>query len=581
MKVDDYIGVVGGGRLPGEATIARRIGEKLVERELLDAEKVEQAQHRARWLKEPFDRLLIRDSLAEESVVQELLSEVTGIPVVSMARVELEEQAVHVVSVRVIASYRVVPVRLYGGAITLATDSVAELAREEELRVVLGHSIRWVLCRSHEITECIKHYYGVGIHALAGFDVGGQQGTGRGGAEHESRDITAFVNAIIGDAVASEATDIHFEPGENGLRLRYRIDGVMAYVPLPQGAEGFSRAIVSSIKVMAQLNIAEKRLPQDGRFAFDVNGHALDIRVSVLPAEHGEAANMRILNRESSFINLEHLGYSPKQLETIEDLITTPHGIILFTGATGSGKTTSLYASLSRINTDERKIITIEDPVEYRMPGVTQLQVNRDIDFTFASGLRSVLRHDPDVVLIGEIRDEETARIATSAAMTGHLVFSTLHTNDSASAATRLIEMGVPPYLVASSVEGIIAQQLVRRVCPSCRETVSVERPLIEQMVRSIGEKVREAAIYRGTGCPDCRFTGYHGRIGLFEMIVMNDKLRGLIVERAPSGRLMECVVESGLLTLRQCGWLRVLAGETSIDEVLRVTAGPGRHWRG
>ena len=280
-------------------------------------------------------------------------------------------------------------------------------------------------------------------------------------------------------------------------------------------------------------------------------------------------------------LELGQLGYSSEQLEAIEDLITSPHGIVLYTGATGSGKTTSLYASLSKINTDERKIITIEDPVEYRMPGVTQLQVNTDIDFTFASGLRSVLRHDPDVVLIGEIRDEETARIATSAAMTGHLVFSTLHTNDSASAATRQIEMGVPPYLVASSVEGIIAQQLVRRVCSSCRETVSVERPLIEQMVRSIGEKVRDADIYRGTGCPDCRFTGYHGRIGLFEMIVMTDKLRGLIVERAPSGRLMECAVESGLLTLRQCGWVRVLAGETSIDEVLRVTAGPGRHWRG
>jgi len=582
MKVDDYIGVVGGGRLPGETTIARRIGEKLVEGNVLDAEKVEQAQHRARWLKEPFDRLLIRDRLVEEALVLELLSDVTGIPVVSMARVELEEQAVEIVSVRVIASYRVVPVRLYGGAITLATDSVAELAREEELRVVLGHSIRWVLCRSHEITECIKHYYGVGIQALAGLEAGGQPGSaGRSGGEHESRDITAFVSAIIEDAVASEATDIHFEPCEKGLRLRYRIDGVMASVPLPQGAEGFARAIVSSIKVMAQLNIAEKRLPQDGRFAFEVDGRNLDVRVSVLPAEHGEAANMRILNRESSFLELGQLGYSSEQLEAIEDLITSPHGIVLYTGATGSGKTTSLYASLSKINTDERKIITIEDPVEYRMPGVTQLQVNTDIDFTFASGLRSVLRHDPDVVLIGEIRDEETARIATSAAMTGHLVFSTLHTNDSASAATRLIEMGVPPYLVASSVEGIIAQQLVRRVCSSCRETVSVERPLIEQMVRSIGEKVRDADIYRGTGCPDCRFTGYHGRIGLFEMIVMTDKLRGLIVERAPSGRLMECAVESGLLTLRQCGWVRVLAGETSIDEVLRVTAGPGRHWRG
>ncbi len=318
---------------------------------MLDAEKVEQAEHRARWLKEPFDRLLVRDGLVGEEQVLELLSEATGIPMVSMSRVELAEEAVKVVSVRVIASYRVVPVRLYGGAVTLATDSVAELAREEELRVVLGHSIRWVLCRSHEITESIKHYYGVGIQAMAGMEPAGQPGGTRGGSDHESRDITAFVNAVIEDAVGSEATDIHFEPSENGLRLRYRIDGVMSSVPLPRGAERFGRAIVSSIKVMAQLNIAEKRLPQDGRFAFKVDGRELDIRVSVLPSEHGEAANMRILNRESSFLKLDQLGYSPEQLETIEDLITSPHGIVLYTGATGSGKTTSLYESLALINT--------------------------------------------------------------------------------------------------------------------------------------------------------------------------------------------------------------------------------------
>lgn len=580
MSVDKLIGAVGGGRLPGEATMARRIGAKLVAANRLDAERVERAQHRARWLKEPFDRLLTRDALVDEVTVLDLLSEVTGIPVVSLTHVEPEAAAVEAVSMRVIASYRVVPVRLYGGTITLATDSVAELEREEELRVVLGHSIRWVLSRAHEISECIKHYYGVGIQALSGIDANGQTVASRGGAESDNRDITAFVNAVLHDAVASEATDIHFEPGENGLRLRYRIDGVMSSVPLPAGGDRYARAIVSSIKVMAQLNIAEKRIPQDGRFGFDVDGQALDIRVSILPSAYGEAANLRILNRESSFLRLDELGYDPPQLEALEDMVTSPHGIILFTGATGSGKTTSLYASLARINTDERKIITIEDPIEYRMAGVTQLQVNTDIDFTFASGLRSVLRHDPDVVLIGEIRDEETARIATSAALTGHLVFSTLHTNDSASAATRLIEMGVPPYLVASSVEGIIAQQLVRRVCRSCREAVAVDQPLIEQMVISVGEQARTAAVYRGTGCPDCRFTGYHGRSGLFEMILMDDQLRRLIVERAPSGQIMTHAVEAGLVTLRQCGWMRVLAGETSIDEVLRVTAGPGRHGR-
>jgi len=578
VTTHEYMGAVGGGRLPGEAAITRQMGEHLVARELLTAEQVEQAQHRARWLKEPFDRLLIRDGLAEESLVLELLSEIAGIPVVSMARVEINTTTTEIASVRVISSYRVVPVRLYGGAVTLATDSLAELEREEELRLVLGHSIRWVLCRSQEISECIKHYYGVGIQALAGPEVSGSRSV-RGGTEREPHDISAFVDAIIRDAVASEATDVHFEPSETDMRLRYRIDGVMTSVPLPQGVGTYSRAIVSSIKVMAQLNIAEKRLPQDGRFGIEVDGRSLDIRVSILPAQHGEAANLRILNRESLLLQLDQLGYSPEQLETIQGLIRYPHGLVLYTGATGSGKTTSLYASLAKINTDERKIITIEDPVEYRMAGVTQLQVNQDIDFTFASGLRSVLRHDPDVVLIGEIRDDETARIAISAAMTGHLVFSTLHTNDSASAATRLIEMGVPPYLVASSVEGVIAQQLVRRVCPSCRQPVEVESALIDQIAGAVGEGARTTAMYRGVGCPDCRFTGYHGRLGLFEVITLDDALRAMIVAHAPSGELMKQAIQSGLLTLRQCGWLRVMDGSTSIDEVLRVTSGPGRHW--
>jgi type II secretory ATPase GspE/PulE/Tfp pilus assembly ATPase PilB-like protein len=329
---------------------------------------------------------------------------------------------------------------------------------------------------------------------------------------------------------------------------------------------------VSSLKIMPALNIAERRLPQDGRIEWKAGQESFDLRVSVLPTRHGEAVNLRILNRRSTFMRLTDLGFRPDQYEIIQDLAGQPYGMVLFTGPTGSGKTTSLYAALAHLNDAERKIITIEDPVEYQMAGITQLQVQPSIGFTFAAGLRSILRHDPDVVLIGEIRDGETAGIAVSAALTGHLVFSTLHTNDSAASLTRLVDMGIEPYLVASSVHGIVAQRLVRRLCPQCAEPEPLAGRMREELDALQPGGADSGRIRRGRGCPHCRFTGYSGRRPIFEIIEMNDELRAMVVDRASSAVLMRHAVSRGLVTLRRAAWDLVLKGETSVEELLRVT---------
>jgi len=553
-----------------------RLGTLLVERGHLSADRMEELEHRVKWLDEPLDRIIINEKLVDEETLLDLMSGITGIPVVRIVHTEIDPRAVEAVSVRVASHYRIIPLRIDNDGITVASDRVYDVAEEDELSVILGHQIDWRLCRSHEISECIKHYYGVGIQTFLGIgSAGGKQGEEAGKdtvTASESDSISTFVRQVIRDAIQTNATDIHFEPYESELRLRYRIDGVLCQVPLPKGIEKYQKAIISGTKVMAQLNIAEKRLPQDGRFAATVDGASFDIRVSILPSCHGEAVNLRILNREATFLNIEQLGLRDSQLTIVEDLTARANGVVLFTGATGSGKTTSLYAALARLNDAERKIITIEDPIEYQIGGILQMQVHPQIGFTFASGLRSILRHDPDVVLIGEIRDQETASIAISAAMTGHLVFSTLHTNDSASAAIRLIDIGVEPYLVASSVQGIVAQQLVRCICRACKEEIAVESRILDEIRDICSEEIDRKKFYHGRGCPDCRFTGYNGRKAIFEVLVMNDELRALIVERESSTLIMKKAVERGLIRLRESGWAYALEGLTTVDDVLRVT---------
>ena len=492
-----------------------------------------------------------------------LVAEITGLPLVRAGALEVEQGALDSVSPRVALDYRIMPLRREDDppAIVMATSGLPNLSIEDDLRLTLECPVRWVLCSINAIGRSIKHFYGVGIEHAIGI------------AESDAElDVPGFVSAIIREAVECAATDIHVEPGDDSLRLRIRVDGALSTLVLPAGVERFSRAIVSHIKALAQLDIAEHRKPQDGRFDFDELGETYDLRVSILPTPDGEAANLRMLNRNATFMNVLELGLKKKQVADLQYMLGLSHGMILFSGPTGSGKSTSLYAALDRLNIDERKIITLEDPIEYEMEGIHQMQVNSRIDFTFASGLRSILRHDPDVIMIGEIRDQETAEIAVSAAMTGHLVFSSLHTNDSVSAVPRLIDMGIEPYLVASVLQGVIAQRLVRRVCRSCRIPAAVDPLLVARLRDSFEDMPEVPAFFMGRGCPDCLYTGYSGRLAIFEVLRMDDQLRSMTIERLPSGHLMQAAVGAGMRRLRDSGWEYVLSGETSVDEILRVT---------
>jgi len=559
-------------KVRSRAEIQSRLVALLREREILDKERLEEIGHRATWIEEPIEKVLLREALVEEPLLLELLSSITGVPVLLMAKLEIDAVAVDCVPPRTATTYHVMPVRLRNGVLTLATDHIWELNEEDQLRVMLGYAIQWVLATTREIFECVRHYYGVGIETLLRIQSGaGKREAGRAATEM-SDEIPAFVREVIADAIRVDATDIHVEPFDEHLRIRYRVDGVLYDTPLPKGLAAYRRAIISSIKIMAQLNIAERRLPQDGRFETELEGESFDIRVSVLPSRFGETLNLRLLNRQATFLNLNDLGLQGEQREALEGLISLPYGMLLFTGPTGSGKTTSLYAALARLNQTERKIITLEDPIEYQIKGITQMQVEPHIGFTFANGLRSILRHDPDVVLIGEIRDEETAEIAASASLTGHLVLSTLHTNDSAGGVVRLVDMGIEPYLVASSLQGVVAQRLVRRVCRHCREMVPLQQALFAEVQRLFPSLQEPPLVAEDHGCPFCRFTGYHGRMPIFEILEMDDDLRRMIVQRTPSAEMMQAAVGKGLVTLRRRGWEAVLEGQTTIEDLLRVT---------
>jgi general secretion pathway protein E len=388
-------------------------------------------------------------------------------------------------------------------------------------------------------------------------------------AAAQDASIIKFVNQILGEALESRATDVHIEPFENQLRVRYRVDGVLQEANIPTNVRKFHAAIVSRIKILSHLDIAEKRLPQDGRIRLRVGGREIDLRVSVIPMIHGEAVVMRILDRGDAVLGLEHLGMSARDRGVWDRVLDLPHGIILVTGPTGSGKTTSLYAALSKINQTDLKIITIEDPVEYQMRGINQIQISTKTGLTFASGLRAILRHDPDVVLIGEIRDRETAEIAVQASLTGHLVFSTLHTNDAPGATTRLIDMGIEPYLVASSLEMVLAQRLVRLICSNCKEELPREE--MDKLRAEFGNDV-PPAVYKGRGCRQCQNTGYRGRQGLFEMMPVTEDVRTLILERASSGTIRKVAIRQGMNSLRGDGWRLIKEGRTTVEEVIRMT---------
>jgi type II secretory ATPase GspE/PulE/Tfp pilus assembly ATPase PilB-like protein len=449
---------------------------------------------------------------------------------------------------------------------------------EDWIRTFASRPLVWHLAVPERVHQLIIENFGVGSGSLEDSDDGYVAPETQQRAEEvvdEEAAVVRFVSDVISQAVDDQATDIHFEPQEGQLRIRYRVDGLLVPVPLPENLLRFQDAIISRLKIMARLNISEKRLPQDGRINFKGNGTTLDIRVSTIPTIYAESVSLRLLNKKKEAYTMDRLGMTADEQAQIIRVLDYPHGIILVTGPTGSGKSTSLNAFLRQINSTDLRIITIEDPIEYEVPGVNQMQVRAEIGLTFASALRHVLRQDPDVIMVGEIRDRETADIAIRASLTGHLVFSTLHTNDAPGAITRLVDMGIEPFLVASAIELVIAQRLVRRLCPECNRVEPISKIKLLESLAILGCDPAEAetvsALRAPVGCDRCRGTGYRGRIGLFEIFRLNEEMHSLVLKRESTRTLALNAREHGMRTLGQSGWEKVKAGHTTLEEVLRV----------
>jgi general secretion pathway protein E len=473
------------------------------------------------------------------------------------------------------------PVAADGDTVVVATADPANIGALDDLRLLLRKPIRVFVAPAPVVIDAINRVYDMASGSASELmDDLDQERLDLAATDlEEPRDllesddeapIIRLVNSLLFQAAKDRASDIHIEPFERSLAVRFRIDGVLYDILNPP--KRFQPIVISRVKIMAGLNIAEKRLPQDGRIRIRLAGKDIDIRVSIVPTAFGERVVMRLLDKSTTVLNLEELGLLGQKHETVSKLIKQSHGILLVTGPTGSGKTTTLYAALSKINTTDKNIITIEDPIEYQLHGVGQIQVNPKIELTFASGLRSILRQDPDVIMVGEIRDQETAEIAIQAALTGHLVFSTLHTNDSFGAMTRLLDMGIEPFLVSSSVIAVMAQRLVRRVCGSCREEYQPSREELEEIGIAPHHMAGHTVYKPGPGCPQCKRTGYRGRTGIHELLVVDDEIRALVMKSADAAAIRRAATARGMTTLREDGADKVLQGITTVEEVLRVT---------
>jgi len=555
------------------------IGQLLVTEGVITPEQLETGLKEQKKTGNIICTTLAKLGFASEEKIFDVLSRQLNIPYVKLKDKEIDPQIIQKVSAKFASHYKIIPIEFVDPTLTIAMTDPLDIRTLDDLRLLLGLEVKGVLASELEILDAIRKYYGVGAETLE--RIISQQSPSEelrmekqeiedleGLAEDAS--IIKFVNQILSEAVKDRATDIHLEPFQNELRSRFRIDGVLYAINIPETIKYFHPAIVSRIKIMAHLDIAERRLPQDGRIKIKVNEQELDLRISTLPTAFGEAVHIRILGSRF-FLDLEKLGLLPEGLKIIEEMIKKPHGIIFVTGPTGSGKSTTLYAALSKINSAKLKIITIEDPIEYQLRGVNQVQVNPQIGFTFATALRHMLRHDPDVMMVGEVRDYETAEIAIRSALTGHLVFSTLHTNDASGAVTRLLDMGVEPFLISSSLECLIAQRLVRLICPYCKTPLKSKKETLEQ-IKDINFDTEKVQLYEGKGCEKCRFTGYLGRTGINEILVLNQPIREMILSRASSQQIKQKAVSCGMRTLRQDGLEKVLQGLTTLTEVVRVT---------
>lgn len=554
------------------------IGEALVREKVITPEQLEVCLKEEKKSGRSICQIIVDLGFAAEEKVLPVLSKQIGVPYIRIKDGEIEKSVIEKVPAKFAIHYKLMPLELEGDTLAIAVTDPLDVNTLDDVKLLLGYEIHPFLAGEKDILEAIKRYYGIGAETIESImaETAASDGAPAGAgpvkeAEElvEDASIIKFVNQIIQQAYHDRATDIHIEPYQDELKVRYRIDGILYDAAIPPTIKYFQSAIVSRIKIMSNLNIAEHRLPQDGRMKVKVGQEDLDLRISILPTPYGESVGIRLLFANMLY-SLEDLGLSEFDLKILNEMIKKPHGIILLTGPTGSGKTTTLYACLSKINNRELKILTIEDPIEYHLKGITQIQVYPKVGLTFANGLRSMLRHDPDVMMVGEIRDIETAEISIRVALTGHLVFSTLHTNDAPGAMTRLLDMGIEPYLVASSVECVIAQRLVRLICPKCKRPVKDKKLILKEL--AVNNAPEGVELYEGKGCESCKFTGYRGRTAIYEFLVMGEEIREMVLNHSSADQIRKKAISLGMRTLRGDGIEKVLRGLTTVSEIIRVT---------
>jgi general secretion pathway protein E len=556
-----------------------RLGQLLIKKGLISSEDLDRALEQQKSTGQVLGRVLVEMGLLEDIQLQAALSQHFGVPFLPDGLYPDSPVSGISMPVKYMKEYAFVPLKLEDRILSIAVADPSNRSIASELKSAFGFKdVKVFLGMEDDISNALERFYGEssttieeiveGVPTEEGEEVSTEEyDIGHLRDLAQEAPVIRIVNLLISRAVERGASDIHIEPFEGELKVRYRIDGILHEVESPP--KRLQAAVISRIKIMSRLNIAERRLPQDGRIQLKVRGRDIDLRVSTIPTMSGESVVMRILDRATLILDLEEIGFSPSTLRKFEALIRRPYGIILVTGPTGSGKTTTLYAALEKINTPDKKIITIEDPIEYHMEGVNQIQVKPSIGLSFANGLRSIVRQDPDIILVGEIRDPETAEIAIQSALTGHLVLSTIHTNDAAGGITRLLDMGMENYLLASSVLGILAQRLVRVICPNCKS----EEVTSPEVLQELGLPASEPfAAHTGSGCQDCGGAGYRGRVGIFELLNIDEDIRGLTLEKTSSSVIKQKAISKGMTTLRADGLEKVRAGLTSISEVLRVT---------
>ncbi|MFB3880478.1 MAG: GspE/PulE family protein [Armatimonadota bacterium] len=555
---------------------AKKLGEILVARDAVTESDLEKALAEQKQTKGFLGQILLRRGVIKKRDLADALSDQLGVPSIELSDISIPSELTSYLPENMVRGYRAVPFNVEGNVLSVAMADPLNLTAIESMRLVSGMEVKGYFAPEEDVLLSTNQLFDGRVAAYKAIeDTSSVQGDDDNQVNTrdlermvEDAPVVRLVDSIVQGAVTGNASDIHVEAREHGVRVRYRVDGIL--YDMMQIPKRLQAAVISRIKIMAGMNIAERRLPQDGRISIKGNNGEYDLRVSTLLTVFGEKVVMRILDKSSVLLQLEDLGFLPDQQRLIEALITKPYGMLLATGPTGSGKTTALYTALNRVNSEDRNIVTIEDPVEYQLVGINQSQVNTAANITFARGLRAILRQDPDVIMVGEIRDLETAEIAVQAALTGHLVFSSLHTNDAAAALPRLLDMGVEPFLIASSVIGVIGQRLVRMVCRNCKTTYRPESKVLDEL--GVPPDRRDGVLFaRGEGCPVCSQRGYKGRTGVFEILRMTDSLKRLVMDGRSALEIREAAVAEGMVLMRECGLAKVLDGTTTPEEVMRV----------